>query len=140
MWPRGLREAGLGLFIALGVMLGLGYGAPGAFRDLETASLDLRFRLRGTLASGPAVAGASGPCKEWEGKICAGTGDESAICQQAKSAADLLTTPVCENALSAVPATLVCRLLGLKLMYWGSVSGGGKPKISDPDAVPCVAA
>src|SRR3954463_9024914 len=55
-WPRGLREAGLALFIALGVMLGLTYGAPGAFRDLETASLDLRFRIRGTLAPGPEIA------------------------------------------------------------------------------------
>jgi adenylate cyclase len=54
--PRGFREAGLGLIIALGVMLGLIYGAPDAFRDLETASLDLRFRLRGPLAPGPATA------------------------------------------------------------------------------------
>ena len=53
-WPRGSREAGLALSIALGVMLGLAYWAPGAFRDLETASLDLRFRIRGAL---PARAG-----------------------------------------------------------------------------------
>jgi adenylate cyclase len=53
---RGFREAGLSLFIALGVMLGLTYGAPGAFRDLETASLDLRFRIRGTLPPGPEIA------------------------------------------------------------------------------------
>jgi hypothetical protein len=56
--------------------------------------------------SGPAAVGSSGPCKQWEGKICAGSGDESATCQQAKSAAELLTPPICENALSAVPATL----------------------------------
>ncbi|HEX2215274.1 MAG TPA: adenylate/guanylate cyclase domain-containing protein, partial [Xanthobacteraceae bacterium] len=37
-------------------MLGLTYWAPGAFRDLETASLDLRFRIRGTLAPGPTTA------------------------------------------------------------------------------------
>jgi CHASE2 domain-containing sensor protein len=54
--PRGFREAGLGLLIALGVMLGLAYWAPGAFRDLETASLDLRFRVRGMLAPGPEIA------------------------------------------------------------------------------------
>src|SRR4051812_27178286 len=55
-WPHGSREAALALLIALGVMLGLTYGAPGAFRDLETASLDLRFRIRGTLAPGPEIA------------------------------------------------------------------------------------
>jgi CHASE2 domain-containing sensor protein len=37
-------------------MLGLAYGAPGAFRDLETASLDLRFRIRGTLGPGSKTA------------------------------------------------------------------------------------
>ena len=52
-WPRGSGEAALALCIALGVMLGLGYWAPGAFRDLETASLDLRFRLRGMRSPGP---------------------------------------------------------------------------------------
>ena len=56
--------------------------------------------------SGPAAAGSSGPCKQWEGKICAGSGQESMTCQQAKSAAELLTPPICENALTAVPATL----------------------------------
>ena len=55
-WPRGSREAGLALFIALGVMLGLAYWAPGAFRDLETASLDLRFRIRGARPPGPEIA------------------------------------------------------------------------------------
>ncbi|MGD9616215.1 MAG: CHASE2 domain-containing protein [Alphaproteobacteria bacterium] len=55
-WRRGVREAGLSLFVALGVMLGLAYLAPGAFRDLETASLDLRFRLRGALAPGATTA------------------------------------------------------------------------------------
>lgn len=53
---RGFREAALGVLIALGVMLGLTYGAPGAFRDLETASLDLRFRIRGALLPGPEIA------------------------------------------------------------------------------------
>src|SRR5215218_8446167 len=37
-------------------MLGLAYWAPGAFRDLETASLGLRFRVRGTLPPGPEIA------------------------------------------------------------------------------------
>jgi len=51
-WPRGSGEAALALCIALGVMLGLGNWAPGAFRDLETASLDLRFRIRGVRPPG----------------------------------------------------------------------------------------
>jgi CHASE2 domain-containing sensor protein len=55
-WPRGSREAALALFIALGVTLGLAYWAPGAFRHLETASLDLRFRIRGALAPGKETA------------------------------------------------------------------------------------
>ncbi len=55
-WPRGVREAGFGLVIALGIMLGCTYGAPGALRDLETASLDLRFRLRGMRSPGPEIA------------------------------------------------------------------------------------
>ena len=46
----------LALSIALGVMLGLAYWAPVAFRDLETASLDLRFRVRGARPPGPEIA------------------------------------------------------------------------------------
>jgi adenylate cyclase len=52
-WPRGLREAALALAIALAVQLGLTVYAPVALRDLETASLDLRFRIRGTLPADP---------------------------------------------------------------------------------------
>ena len=48
-WPRGLREAGLALAAALAVLLPLTLFAPGVVRELETASLDLRFRLRGAL-------------------------------------------------------------------------------------------
>jgi adenylate cyclase len=50
-WPRGLREAGLAFAAAMAVLLPLTLFAPGALRDLETASLDLRFRLRGALPS-----------------------------------------------------------------------------------------
>jgi adenylate cyclase len=48
-WPRGLREAALALAVAMAVLLPLNLYAPAALRDLETASLDLRFRLRGKL-------------------------------------------------------------------------------------------
>ena len=48
-WPRGVREAALALVIALSVLFVLTDVADwGVLRGLETASLDLRFRLRGT--------------------------------------------------------------------------------------------
>ena len=57
--------------------------------------------------SGPAAAGSSGPCGQWEQKICADTGGEkSAACQQAKGAAELLTPGTCETALTNMPATM----------------------------------
>jgi adenylate cyclase len=46
-WKRGVREAGLAVAIAVGVLLLLTVQYPGLIRGLETASLDLRFRLRG---------------------------------------------------------------------------------------------
>jgi hypothetical protein len=57
----------------------------------------------------PAAAGSAatgGPCGDWEKKVCAGGGAESAACQQAKGAVALLTPSTCEVALEAVPATL----------------------------------
>jgi hypothetical protein len=57
--------------------------------------------------SSPAAAGSSGPCNDWQQKICAGSGGEqSAACQQAKGASELLTSATCEAALAGVPATL----------------------------------
>jgi hypothetical protein len=57
--------------------------------------------------SAPAAAGSSGPCGQWQEKICADTGgQQSAACQQAKAAGELLTPGTCENALAAMPATL----------------------------------
>src|SRR6266404_4538594 len=47
-WGRGVREAGLAFIIATGVLLFLTAWDPALIRGLETASLDLRFRLRGT--------------------------------------------------------------------------------------------
>jgi len=46
-WSRGAREAGLAFAIAIGVLLFLTAWDPALIRGLETASLDLRFRLRG---------------------------------------------------------------------------------------------
>ena len=52
-WPRGVREAGLAFLIATGVLLFLTTQDPTLTRGLETASLDLRFRLRGVQAPEP---------------------------------------------------------------------------------------
>ena len=48
-WMRGLREAALALGIALVVLVGLAGDDAKLTRGLETASLDLRFRLRGVV-------------------------------------------------------------------------------------------
>ena len=57
VWPRGMREAGLAVLAAL-LLLASSYWAPGAafWRRLETATLDLQFRLRGPLPARPDIA------------------------------------------------------------------------------------
>jgi len=55
-WPRGLREAGIALAVAAVVYLPLSLLDIIPLRILETASLDLRFRLRGVEAPGSEVA------------------------------------------------------------------------------------
>ena len=61
-WPRltrrrGVREAGLALVVALAVLLVLTHFENwSVLRGLETASLDLRFRLRGVTPPGPEMA------------------------------------------------------------------------------------
>ncbi len=55
-WPRGLREAGLALGVAAATLLPLSALAPVPLRILETASLDLRFRIRGPIHPGDEVA------------------------------------------------------------------------------------
>src|SRR5688572_28891586 len=56
--------------------------------------------------SAPASSAGGGPCDAWQEKICAGSGDRSAACQQAKTATELLTPSTCNEALANVPATL----------------------------------
>src|SRR5256885_1440081 len=46
-WPRGLGEAALAFTIATGLLYFLSAQDSAVLRGLETASLDLRFRLRG---------------------------------------------------------------------------------------------
>jgi hypothetical protein len=90
-----------GVLIAV-VALAAG-GAAGWFGHIAQAKAKL------SAESAPAPAGsnaASGPCKAWEKQICAGGGAESAACQQAKGAAELLTPSTCEAGLASMPATL----------------------------------
>ncbi len=54
----------------------------------------------------PAGSGVSGECKTWQDKICDESGQVSAGCQQAKSAAELLPLSACNAALDQVPETL----------------------------------
>ncbi|HEV2334484.1 MAG TPA: CHASE2 domain-containing protein, partial [Stellaceae bacterium] len=53
VWPRGTREAGLAATLAIATLLFLTVEDPALVRGLETASLDLRFRLRGAQAPEP---------------------------------------------------------------------------------------
>jgi len=55
-WPRGLREAGLALGVAVATLLPLSAFDIGPLRILETGSLDLRFRVRGPIPPGNDVA------------------------------------------------------------------------------------
>lgn len=55
-WPRGLREAGLALGMAVATFLPLSAFDIGPLRILETGSLDLRFRVRGPIPPGNEVA------------------------------------------------------------------------------------
>ncbi len=95
-----VRSSSAMLFAVLALAAG---GAAGWFGHIAQAKAALRNE------SGPAPAGSAagkGPCDAWEKKICAGGGDESAACQQAKGATELLTPSLCEVALEAMPATL----------------------------------
>jgi hypothetical protein len=78
-------------------------GAAGWFGHIAQAKAKLRADIT-PAASGSAAS--AGPCGAWEKKICAGSGEQSATCQQAKGATGLLTPSTCELALETVPATL----------------------------------
>ena len=79
-------------------------GAAGGWFGHEAQA---KAKLRADSAPSPAGSAApSGPCGDWQTKICEGAGATSAACAQAKSATDLMTPSICEVALQAVPATL----------------------------------
>jgi hypothetical protein len=91
--------------VALFVIAALAAGAAaGWFGHVQQAKAAKLRADSAPVASGSAAA--SGPCASWEKKICDGGGEQSAACQQAKGAAELLTPSTCAVALEAVPATL----------------------------------
>jgi hypothetical protein len=71
----------------------------------------------------PTGSGVSGECKTWQDKICAESGDATAGCAQAKTAAEVMPPAACGAALEDVPSTIaqlkkareVCVTLAAKL-------------------------
>jgi hypothetical protein len=90
----------VGLFVVVALAAG---GAAGWFG--HEAQAKARVKAEGEAA--PAGSGVpAGACGAWQKKLCDAGGDTSAICGQAKGAAELLTTSSCEAGLLAMPATL----------------------------------
>jgi hypothetical protein len=91
--------------IGLIAVAALALGAAGGWFAHDAHA---KAELRKEAAPAPAGSGAAaGPCGDWKHQICSSSGEDSAACQQAKDATDLLTPSACEVALEAVPATLV---------------------------------
>lgn len=89
--------------IMIGVVALAAGGVIGWFGQIQKT----KAALRAEAAAAPAGSGAaSGPCGAWQSKICVATGDQSASCQEAKGAIDLLLPSTCEAALGSVTETL----------------------------------
>lgn len=87
------------------VVLALVAGAAGGWFGKEQTAKAAAAKADAAAPVG-SVAAASGPCGTWQTQICSGAGKESAACQQAKSAAELLTPSTCQAGVQAMPATL----------------------------------
>lgn len=53
-----------------------------------------------------AAAASAGPCGAWETQMCAGAGQQSATCMQAKMAAEVMPSEACDTAIPLVERTL----------------------------------
>jgi len=90
------RAIGVGV---IALALGAALGWVGHIQKAKAA-------LRADIAATPVASGApAGPCGAWQSKICASTGPQSALCQQAKGATSLLLPSTCEVALVTMPET-----------------------------------
>ena len=89
--------------IAVGVVALAVGGAAGWFAQIQKVKADIKAEV----AAAPAGSGApTGPCGAWQSKICKSSGEQSAACQQAKGALDLLLPGTCEVAIGSMPQTL----------------------------------
>lgn len=84
-------------------VIGIAIGAAGGWflRDAQAKG-----RAPFKRAAAPASSGVSGECKTWQDKICGESGETSAGCAQARSAAELIPNSACGMALEEVPSTL----------------------------------
>jgi hypothetical protein len=100
--PQGPTMVPSSRALAIGIIaLAVGGGA-GWFGQLQKTKATMRAEDAAPVGSGAP----SGPCASWQSKICATTGAQSASCQQAKGAADLLMPSTCDAALASVSETL----------------------------------
>jgi hypothetical protein len=90
--------------VALFVIVALAAGGAGGWFGQEAQA---KARVKAESVAAPAGSGVpAGPCGAWQSKVCNSAGDTSAVCTQAKGAAELLAPSTCESALSMMPATL----------------------------------
>jgi hypothetical protein len=92
----GMPSAVVGVIAVLALAAG---GAGGWFGHIAQAKAALR-------ADSTAPTTESGPCGSWAQKVCGSAGKQSAVCQQAKDASQMLTPLTCQAGLEAMPATL----------------------------------
>jgi hypothetical protein len=101
--PAGVPGSRVGLFLVIALAAG---GAAGWFGHVAQAKAAVARADAAPATSSSSGAPADGPCGAWEAKICTSSGKESAACQQAHGAVELLTPSTCQAALNVVPATL----------------------------------
>lgn len=88
--------------LTIGVIALVVGGAAGWFGQIQKAKATMHAADAAPIGSGAPT----GPCASWQAKICSSAGAQSASCQQAKDAAELLMPSTCNAALGAVPETL----------------------------------
>jgi len=92
----------VGLFVVLALAAGAAAGWFGHVQQARAAAAKAD--------ASPAPVGSagvtSGPCRDWQDKICGSSGKQSAACSQAKGATELLTPSTCAAGLLAMPATM----------------------------------
>lgn len=89
--------------IAIGVAALVVGGIAGWFGQIQKT----KAAIHAENAAAPAGSGApTGPCGSFQTQVCKGAGEQSAACQQAKGAAEILLPSTCDNAIASMPDTL----------------------------------